>query len=178
MRGTFFSLLAGAVLAGCADEGAVARYYVQNTRVAQKGPAVGDPKVFRYSTADINSVLRPFISKRYKVVGYSAFTGTGAYPSDREVKELAKKVSATVVVCAHTYHGTYTRIGPIPLINPIPSETANPTLNHVDYPDSGLAQGYSAGTGTGETTASGPLFPNYFPVKRDLWEKVAVFLRK
>jgi hypothetical protein len=176
MKGILLLFLA--VFAGCADEGAVAKFYVQNTRVAQKGPAVPEPRVYRFSTADINSVLRPFISKRYKVVGYSAFTGTGAYPSDHEVKQLAKKISAPVVVCAHTYHGTYTRIGPIPLINPVPSETANPTFNRADYAEVGAAQAYNGGTGAGETTASGPLFPNYFPVTRDLWEKVAVFLRQ
>jgi hypothetical protein len=178
MKGILFLLLTGTVLQGCADGGAVAKYYVQNTRVAQKGPAVGAPKVYRFSTPDINTVLRPFISQRYKVVGYSAFTGTGAYPSDYEVKQLARKINASVVVCAHTYHGTYTRIGPIPLINPVPSETANPTLNRADYAEVGVAQAYSGGTGTGETAGSGPLFPNYFPVTRDLWEKVAVFLRK
>jgi hypothetical protein len=179
MKRIFLSLLAGAVLAGCTEDGAVAKFYVQNTRVPQKGPAVGEPKVYRYSTPDINSVLRPFISRRYRVVGYSAYTGTGAYPSDYEVKQLAKRIGATVVVCAHTYHGTYTRVGPIPLINPLPAETANPTLNRTDLTEAGAAPAYnSSGAGIGEQTASGPLFPNYFPVTHDVWEKVAVFLRK
>jgi hypothetical protein len=179
MKGIFLSLLAGMVLAGCTEEGAVTKFYIQNTRVSQKGPAVGEPRVYRYSTPDINSVLRPFIARRYRVVGYSAFTGTGAYPSDYEVKQLAKKIGATVVVCAHTYHGTYTRVGPIPLINPLPPETANPTLNRTDLAEAGVAQeNNSSGTGTSDPTASGPLFPNYFPVTHDVWEKVAVFLRK
>jgi hypothetical protein len=179
MKGIFLSLLAGIALAGCTEGGAVARYYVQNTRVPQKGPVVGQPRVYRYSTADINSVLRPFITKGYRVVGYSAYTGTGAYPSDSEIKQQAQKIRASVVVCAHTYHGTYTRVGPIPLINPLPSETANPTLNRADFTEAGGAQAYNSGTtGIGDPTASGPLFPNYFPVTRDVWEKVAVFLRK
>ena len=179
MKGIFLSVLAGIALAGCTEGGAVARYYVQNTRVPQKGRAVREPRVYRYSTADINSVLRPFISQGYKVVGYSAYTGTGAYPSDSEVKQQAQKVGASVVVSAHTYHGTYTRVGPIPLINPLSSETANPTLNRSDFTESGVGQAYNnSTTGIGDPTASGPLFPNYFPVSRDVWEKVSVFLRK
>ena len=179
MKGIFLSVLAGIALAGCTEGGAVARYYVQNTRVPQKGPVAGEPRVYRYSTADINSVLRPFISKGYRVVGYSAYTGTGAYPSDSEVKQQAKKIGASVIVCAHTYHGTYTRVGPVPLINPLPSETANPTLNRADLSEAGVGQAYNnSTTGVGDPTASGPLFPNYFPVTRDVWEKVAVFLRK
>ena len=40
MKGIILPLLVGMVLAGCTVEGAVTKFYVQNTRVRQKGPAI------------------------------------------------------------------------------------------------------------------------------------------